>query len=117
MNVNFEDIHPDNNINVKSEKITKSLLNSAQISIPKSSIFPKKPPVPWWSEQIYHQIKKRNKALRQFKVTPTQENLQFFRIQRAKCRKLIRESKQTSWKEFVSSIDLNTSSSVVWKKN
>lgn len=116
LNIKFEHIHNDSNINEKCNEITKSIINSAQTSIPKTSSTPKKPPVPWWSEQIHQAIKNRNKMLRKFKISPTNENLQLFRIQKARCRKLIRESKKQSWNEFVSSINLNTTSSVIWKK-
>lgn len=114
-NLNFDNI-TNEDVNISCEQITNAILQSAELSIPKSSHTPKRPPVPWWSKEISQSIKNRNKSLRTFKQYPTEENLQHFRIKKAQCRKLIRESKKKSWNNFVSTLDLNISSTVVWKK-
>lgn len=104
------------NVDNQSELLTTQIISAASETIPLANASPKRKPVPWWSNEISSAICARKKALRIFKTSPTNENLQIFRIQRAKCRRLIITAKRDSWQEFVQDITPNTPSTLFWKK-
>ena len=54
-------------------------------------------------------IKERNRALERFKRELTEGNLDAYRIARAKARRDIRHSKKTSWRNYVSKMNSQTS--------
>ncbi|GFO32878.1 RNA-directed DNA polymerase from mobile element jockey [Plakobranchus ocellatus] len=58
----------------------------------------------------------RKKAQRNYFKAPSFENFIDFKKQKAKAKFVIKNSKKQSWKTYVSSLNLNTSSKTVWKK-
>ena len=70
--------------------------------IPKSNPNPKKPQEPWFSDECKEAILERKRSLRVFQRSPTNTNLQEYRIRRAKSRQVIRANKKNSWREYVS---------------
>ena len=56
----------------------------------------------------------RNRALERFTREPTEGNLNAYRIARAKARRDIRHSKKTSWRNYVSKMNYQTSVKSVW---
>ena len=52
--------------------------------------------------------------MRQFNARPLHQNLENFRVFRAKARRTIRESKRKSWKQYVSRLNSRTSIKKVW---
>ena len=52
--------------------------------------------------------------MRQFNTRPLHQNLENFRVFRAKARRTIRESKRKSWKQYVSRLNSRTSIKKVW---
>ena len=61
-------------------------------------------------------MKERKRALKRFKCEPTMDNLDDYRIARAKARRDIRHSKKTSWINYVSKINSKTSVKSVWNR-
>ena len=59
-------------------------------------------------------VQKRKQALRQFNARPLHQNLENFRVFRAKASRTIRESKRKSWKQYVSRLNSRTSIKKVW---
>lgn len=114
--IDFSQADNITDLNEQNNYITSSIINAANLSIPKTKNSLNRTPVPWWSEEIYIAIKERKKQLRIFNRIPTQENLQLFRNKKAYCRRLIIAAKKNSWQEFVSNINVNTPTSTVWKK-
>lgn len=102
------------NINNIYDHIQEKINLSALQNISKSSELVHKKNVPWWSQEISETIKSRKKALKKFKINPTNENLQSFRKLRAKSRQLIRIKKRESWQKFTSTINANINPSRVW---
>lgn len=98
------------NLNDPTQDISALIYKAAEEAIPRTSTHPKKRNKPWFDEKCQTAIDDRNAALRSFDLRPTQENLDAFRVQRAKTRKTIKESKRESWRQYVSG--LNSSSSV-----
>lgn len=110
--VEFE---PQNDIEAMVDHITSVIHCAAAASIPQSSGQPRRQPVPWWNNDCRSAIRDRRKALRRFRCRPSTENLEAFRIARARARRIIKESKRKSWREFLQSINRTTPSAQVWE--
>ena len=91
---------------------TSILKDIAEETIPKTSAVPKRFNKPWFSDICKNAIKERNRALDRFKREPTEGNLNA----RAKTRRDIRESKKTSWRNYVSKMNSQTSVKSVWNR-
>ena len=87
---------------------TSILKDNAEETIPKTSA--------WFSDICKDAIKERNRALERFKREPTEGNLNAYRIARAKARRDIRHSKKTSWRNYVSKMNSQTSVKSVWNR-
>ncbi|MCU7801126.1 MAG: hypothetical protein KZQ70_13560, partial [gamma proteobacterium symbiont of Lucinoma myriamae] len=96
------------------ESFTSILHAIAEESIPKTSTKPKKTRKPWFNDECKVAVKERKGALKQFNNRPTQDNLNNFRIFRAKARRTIKESKRKSWKQYVSKLNSRSSIKKVW---
>ena len=95
---------------------TSILKDIAEETIPKTSAVPKRFNKPWFSDICKDAIKERNRALEKFKREPTEGNLNAYRIARAKVRRDIRHSKKTSWRNYVSKMNSQTSVKSVWNR-
>ena len=80
------------------ESFSYILINIVEVTVPKTATKSKKTKKPWVTEDCKTAIKQRNGALRQFSNRPTHDNLNSYRIFRAKARRTIKESKKKSWK-------------------
>ena len=89
-------------------------INIAEETVPKTATKSKKAKKPWCTEDCKTAIKQRKGALRQFNNRPTHDNLNNYRIFRAKARRTIKESKTKSWKQYVSKLNSRTSIKKVW---
>ena len=96
------------------DRFTTTLHQLAIKTIPRTSIKSKKKKKPWFNDDCKTSIQKRKQALRQFNARPLHQNLENFRIFRAKARRTIRESKRKSWKQYVSRLNSRTSIKKVW---
>ena len=95
---------------------TSILKDIAEETIPKTSAVPKRFNKPWFSDICKDAIKERNRALERFKPEPTEGNLNAYRIARAKARRDIRHSIKTSWRNYVSKMNSQTSVKSVWNR-
>ena len=96
------------------DRFTTTLHQLAIKTIPRTSIKSKKKKKPWINGDCKTSIQKRKQALRQFNARPLYQNLENFRVFRAKARRTIRESKRKSWKQYVSRLNSRTSIKKVW---
>ena len=96
------------------ELFTSTLISITEESIPKSSTSSKRVKKPWFTDDCKEAIKQRRAALRRFNDRPTTENLNNYRIFRAKARRTIKESKRMSWRNYVSTLSSCTSMKKVW---
>ena len=96
------------------ESFASILINIAEETVPKTATKSKKAKKPWFTEDCKTAIKQRKGALRQFNNRPTHDNLNNYRIFRAKARRTIKESKKKSWKQYVSKLNSRTSIKEVW---
>jgi hypothetical protein len=98
------------------DHFTNSVLQATAMNIPRSSIRPRRVPVPWCTDECRHAIRARQRELKQFQIHAIQENLVSFKRLRAAARRTIRSAKRRSWVAYVSSLSHSTPSDVVWQR-
>ena len=99
------------------EQFSETLLQIADSCIPKTTTNTNlHKDKPWFDDTCKKAIRLRKAALRKFDTNPQRENLEKFKIMRAKARRTIKEAKRTSWRNYVSNINHKTSIKNVWKK-
>ena len=96
------------------ETFTEQLHDIALKCIPKSSTKSCQPKKPWFDEECNRAIKQRNKALHKFYHSPTVENHNNYKLLRAKCRKLIKDKKKETWRNYVSGLSYRTPARHAW---
>ena len=74
------------------------------------------PRVPWFNEECKQAILDRKRAQRKYFKHPTLFNFINFKKAKAKSKFTIKQSKASSWRPYVSTINSHTSSKSVWKK-
>ena len=102
--------------NTDDDNITyfsKTLISIAEESISKTSSN-KKYNKPWFDDDCKAAIRSRKAALRKFNLQPSAENLNNFKIHRAKTRRVIKTSKKTTWRNYVSKLKSSSKSKKVW---
>ena len=95
-------------------KFNETVISIADETIPKTSTNPKDPGKPWFNDDCKDAIKHRKKAERQFVKHPTSDNLDNFRIFKAKARRTLKQNRRTSWRNFVSKLNCHTPMNKVW---
>ena len=102
--------------------VTETLIDISNQCIPKLSINSFKKKKPWFNDECKEAITKRKDCLNRFKH-PTKTNLNAFKILRAKARRIIKQAKRSSWKDFISKINVRTPMTTIsnrenkWKKS
>jgi hypothetical protein len=84
-------------------------LDIAAQTIPTSSTNPKHLSKPWSTDACKEAIKNRKAALKAFNSQPSPQNLDLFRMSRAKAKRTIREEKRASWQTYLSKLKTRTS--------
>jgi len=90
------------------------LIDIASETVPKSSTTSKHIHKPWFTNDCKKAVKERKNALLKFTTEPTQANLAKYRLARAQARRIIKESKRKSWKEYVSKLNMRSSVKKTW---
>ena len=93
---------------------SSTLLDIAADNIPKTSPFPKRKAKPWFDEDCQAAKKERNEANRLANKHPSAANSMRARLIQARTKKLFKQKKRDSWKNYVSSVNVNTPSKKVW---
>ena len=88
-------------------------LDIAADNIPKTSPFPKRKAKPWFDEDCQAAKKERNKANRLANKHPSAANSMRARLIQARTKKL-KQKKRDYWKNYVSSVNVDTLSKKVW---
>ena len=96
------------------ESFASFLINIADETVPKTATKSKTAKKPYFTEDCRTAIKQSKGALRKFNNLPTHDNLNNYRIFRAKARRTIKESKKISWKQYVSKLNSRISIKKVW---
>lgn len=106
----------DATIEQQNNMITESIISAAIHSIPQTSGRLPGRPKPWWTADCQASRKAQNKAWGIFRRYPTAANLLIFKQARAKARWTRRRAKRDSWRSFVTSLNCNTPSKMVWDR-
>ena len=69
---------------------------------------------PWYNDDCKEAIKQRKDTLSRFCKFPTKDNLNTYRVFRAKARWTIKSSKRKSWRTNVSNLNYKTPIKKVW---
>ena len=93
---------------------SSTLFDIAADNIPKTSPFPKRKAKPWFDEDCQAAKKERNKANRLANKHPSAASSMRARLIQARTKKLFKQKKRDSWKNYVSSVNVNTPSKKVW---
>lgn len=109
-NLNIRDLTPQNFLTVNSQEIefTNLLFQAAKKSIPLTSGNPSPRFAPWWNQEIANSIKKRKKALNNFRARGIFSDHAEYMKESRKSRNLIREEKRKSWELFVNGTNDDT---------
>ena len=110
------EITPDlfNDAEDKMAIFSSTLLDIAADNIPKTSPFPKRKAKPWFDEDCQAAKKERNKANRLANKQPSAANSMRACLIQARTKKLFKQKERDSWKNYVSSVNVNTPSKKVW---
>ena len=92
---------------------TSSLIDISEKCIPKTWTNPKKSN-PWYNDDCKEAIKQGKDTLSRFCKFPTKDNLNTYRVFRAKARRTIKSSKRKSWRTYVSNLNYKTPIKKVW---
>ena len=99
-----------------AQHFTDAILSAAKASMPQSSGTAHHPLGPWWNPDCAVAIQARKQALTQIQRHPTMDNLINYKRLCSRARRVIRDSKKSSWRAYISSITHHTSSRDVWHK-
>ena len=83
------------------ETYINKLCEIANKTIPKSNPNPKGPQKPWFSDESKEAISDRKLSPRTFKRSPTNANVQRYRIKRDKAKQVLLAKKRNSWHGYV----------------
>ena len=105
----FKEITPDvfNDAEDKMAIFSSTLLDIAADDIPKTSPFPKRKAKPWFDEDCQAAKKERNKTNRLANKHHSAANSMPARLIQARTKKLFKQKKRDSWKNYVSSVNVN----------
>lgn len=96
------------------EEMSNIIYEIAKECIPAKKPNPKKTDKPWFNQTCRDQIKTRKLAFKAMNKSTNPTSINNYRIEKAKTRKIIKDCKRTSWKEYVSKISPRTSCKKVW---
>ena len=82
--------------------------------MPRTTAKQKKRCKPWFNTKCKDALKARKSALVRFKTNITTDNLNNFRVARAKARRACRENKRASWQQYVSRLNSRTTLKSTW---
>ena len=94
---------------------SSTLLDIAADDIPKTSPFPKRKAKPWFDEDCQAVKNERNKANKLANKHHSAANSMRARLIQARTKKSIKQKKRDSWKNYVSSVNVNTPFKKVWE--
>jgi len=96
------------------ESFIENLTQICDSTIPKSSGRPRKHN-PWFSDECRAALQEKKRTYKIAKRNPTPENIYLFQQARARARRVFRENKRRSFRDFVSKLSSQTSLTKVWR--
>ena len=105
---------PPSNSSISVEDFSGKLIDIAANTIPTSKPSVRKRNTIWYNDECKEARSTRKKALQKVISSPTDDNIQCYKIIWAKTRKTMKTARCQSWQRFVSSINSRTSLKKVW---
>ena len=90
------------------QNINDSIINAAEIAIPKSTNTVKKPSIPWFNQECKEAVIARNRAERTLKQSRTIENKISYDRHKARCRYIFNYARRNCWRTYITSINQRT---------
>lgn len=103
------------NINLKIKHFEQTIIDISHNTIGAKKLPNNTRIVPWWNKKCQEAVKENNKALKKYKKQQTIDNLIELKKTKAIKRRIIKQSKTTSWQNFVSTINPDTPSKQIWE--
>ena len=104
---------PSDNINREAANICKIILQSANVSIPRSKIFHKR--IPWWNKKLETLKKEKNRFWHLFKRNMVLVNLLNYKRANAVYKREIKAAKRASIYKLTSTITPNSPTDKIWQ--
>lgn len=114
------DISVSDNVQTNYDLFMKSIQSLADKHIPwiKTSADPssKFRPKHYWNSEISKAVAERRLALAKVRRNPTPSNLSCWQTKVSKANELIKKASSKAWKDFCTSIDHESSATIMWRK-
>ena len=94
--------------------LTNNITSAANASIPSTSPSLRRKSVPWWSLEVAQAIARRKRAFRSYLRHKDNAHLIIRNQERARCKRIIREAKRSSWRSFVTQFNHRTPLGKIW---
>ena len=99
-----------------NHRIQECIISASEDSIKKSKTSPQGGRCTgWWDQECSKLVALRRKARNALRKSPTPANLTLYQEASRKAKKKINKRKKESWREFISTLDCQTTRGEVWK--
>ena len=112
---NFDDFSRTRTIDENIESINETLINAANMSIPTTDGSPRYR-VPWWTDECELAVGERKNRLRIYQRSKSIADRVHYNKARAKAKNVLSNCRKTSWKSYVSKLNVNTPMNKIWKR-
>lgn len=116
INTRISDTVFSNDINNAIKQLNNIIISSADRNVGKLIINSTKKIVPWWNDTCKTAVRDCKTALNRYRRTRNLTDFVHFKKLKAFARRVLKESKQNSWREYISTITPNTPPTQVWTK-
>ena len=104
-------------INQAWEHLKETILNASCRTIPKVKLnSAKRPCLPWWNHECKTERSKVRSAFKTMKNKPNRITIKIYKRRLAIKVRTFRQAKQTSWRQYISSLTAKTPTSKLWKR-
>lgn len=114
--VDLSEVKYCTNATEMAAQIEDKLLEAATEAIPQTTPSKGKYRVPWWDQDCAAAIKKKRRLWRTYNRHPTDENLNNFKITRARARRTLYEARRNHWRNYISKINSHVPPTILWKR-
>lgn len=116
MELQTTEIDMNKNINELIQEFTNKIKTAAETAIDYKKRNSKKRTLSWWTKKCNEVVKQNHKAYNKYKKHNTVENLIELKKTRAVAKRVIKDSKKETWKNYVTQINKDTPMKEVWDK-
>ena len=114
VNMGLSMIDSEKGVDQWNSSLSKVLRTAAAQNIPKKKIPVKGSMVPWWSEECNSVVRARNRAYKRLRKHLIESYAIEYKRLRAKARRVIKEAKKQSWRNFCGKLGPDTPINKIW---